>query len=499
MGRVNRPSERRSPARARRGGSRPSTPAPSRGNPRSRRARGPPRRSQSWNCETVPPRPSSAASTGAAPWAADQLDDETLLVGRPNSRQHPVRDDAERPQRDQRRDGRDERRLPVAGARRHADPGDEPERRRRRQAATVETLTDDRARTEEADPGHDLRRDPCWIERDPLALGEAPVRPRVGGDQEEERGAERDQQVCAKPRFALAKLPLETDRTAERSRDESLTAMSIHDSSGNASSCARAISAIPPDARSSSSSSSSRVNGAPSAVACTSTSLPSPVITTFMSASAVESSVYSRSSSGSPSTIPTETAATDPTSAFERPNLSSARRAATTRRRSPRSACRRRPAARRSRANRALSERLEVDDASECAADQPLDLDRAAALLPARRLARDTFSGRRRQQRILGGHPALALVAQPARDVVVDHRRAEDLRLALRPQERSRGAARGSRARPSVAGAHPRDGPLSSTRSSSSSSTCSTSRIGSCRNRAPVSRKTSGSPVVMKR
>ena len=151
---------------------------------------------------------------------AGQLDDESLLVGRPHSRHHPVRDDAERPQRDERRDGRDERRLPVAGARRHADPGDEPERRRRRQAAHGETLTDDRARAEEADPGDDLGRDPCRVEDDPVALGEVPVRPRVRGDEEEERGAERDEQVGAKPRLALAKLPLETDRTAERSRDE---------------------------------------------------------------------------------------------------------------------------------------------------------------------------------------------------------------------------------------------------------------------------------------
>ena len=54
--------------------------------------------------------------------------------------------------------------------------------------------------------------------------------------------------------------------------------------------CACASCSIPPAARSSSSSSSSRVNGSRSAVAWTSTSRPSAVITTFMSVSACESS-----------------------------------------------------------------------------------------------------------------------------------------------------------------------------------------------------------------
>ncbi len=54
--------------------------------------------------------------------------------------------------------------------------------------------------------------------------------------------------------------------------------------------CAAASSSIPPAARSSSASSSSREKGSRSAVACTSTSLPSPVMTTFMSVSALESS-----------------------------------------------------------------------------------------------------------------------------------------------------------------------------------------------------------------
>ncbi len=57
-----------------------------------------------------------------------------------------------------------------------------------------------------------------------------------------------------------------------------------------ASACALVNVSIPPAARSSSSSRSSREKGSRSAVACTSTSALSPVVTTFMSVSAVESS-----------------------------------------------------------------------------------------------------------------------------------------------------------------------------------------------------------------
>src|SRR5690606_14254680 len=77
--------------------------------------------------------------------------------------------------------------------------------------------------------------------------------------------------------------------------------------------CCRAVSsAHPSTARSSRASRSSRSNGSPSAVPCTSTKRPSPVITTFMSVSASTSSSSSRSSTGSPSTVPTLTAATEP-------------------------------------------------------------------------------------------------------------------------------------------------------------------------------------------
>jgi hypothetical protein len=57
--------------------------------------------------------------------------------------------------------------------------------------------------------------------------------------------------------------------------------------------------------------------------------LASPVMTTFRSTSAVESSVYSRSRSGSPSTTLDDTAATEPLMAFARPKRSSAQVRAT--------------------------------------------------------------------------------------------------------------------------------------------------------------------------
>ena len=49
----------------------------------------------------------------------------------------------------------------------------------------------------------------------------------------------------------------------------------------------------------------------PSAVPWTSTKRPAPVMTTFMSTSARESSAYGRSSIGTPSMMPTDTAATE--------------------------------------------------------------------------------------------------------------------------------------------------------------------------------------------
>src|SRR5918995_2562023 len=147
--------------------------------------------------------------------------------------------------------------------------------------------------------------------------------------------------------------------------------------------------------------------------------------------------------------------------------------------------------------HRSLAERFEVDDGTERAADQPLDLDGPPTLLPARRLALHALAGRRRQQRVLGGHPTAPAALQPARDLLLDHRGAEHLRLPLREED---GAVRLlevvelERERAELVGAPAF--PHAATPSSSVSATCSTAAIGSCRNRAPVSRNVSGDPVV---
>ena len=54
--------------------------------------------------------------------------------------------------------------------------------------------------------------------------------------------------------------------------------------------------------------------------------------------------------------------------------------------------------------------------------------------LPARGLALGALAGRRGQQRVLGRHPAAARAVQPARHALLDRRRAEHARLALRPE-----------------------------------------------------------------
>ena len=79
---------------------------------------------------------------------------------RPEAADEAIREDAERAKRDQRRGRRDDRGGVVPGAARHADRGDEPQSRSRRETAHREALPDDRAGAEEADARDDLRRDP---------------------------------------------------------------------------------------------------------------------------------------------------------------------------------------------------------------------------------------------------------------------------------------------------------------------------------------------------
>ncbi len=86
---------------------------------------------------------------------------------------------------------------------------------------------------------------------------------------------------------------------------------------------------------------------------------------------------------------------------------------------------------------RALAERLEVDHGAQRAADQPLDLDRAPALLPARRLAVGAIARRGGQERVLGGEPAAALPVEPARHALLDRGRAEHAGAPLRVEHRA--------------------------------------------------------------
>src|SRR5437763_6811609 len=151
---------------------------------------------------------------------------------------------------------------------------------------------------------------------------------------------------------------------------------------------------------------------------------------------------------------------------------------------------------------RPLAERLEVDHRPNRAPDQPLDLDRPSLLLPAGGLSLHALARRRRQKRVLGGDPALSLAPQPARSVLVDHRRAEHFRPPLRDDdgavwvlevvrlERDRAQLVGL---PAVSSVH------AAASSSVATVTCSTSRTGSWRKRRPSSRKAAGSPVVRNR
>ena len=141
------------------------------------------------------------------------------------------------------------------------------------------------------------------------------------------------------------------------------------------------------------------VNATPSAVPCTSTKRPSPVITTFMSTSARTSSEYSRSSIGMPSITPTEIAAHGCSTGWRPSDLGRDEPAARVVQRDP-------PAADRRGARAAVGlqhvavdgelhvgHRPEVGDRAQRPADQPLDLLRAPALLALRTPRASTRSG----------------------------------------------------------------------------------------------------------
>src|SRR5688500_13949780 len=151
-----------------------------------------------------------------------------------------------------------------------------------------------------------------------------------------------------------------------------------------------------------------------------------------------------------------------------------------------------------------LPERLEVADAPKRAADQALDLHRAAVRAPTGDAALSSLAGRRGEHRVLGGHPPLPLAAEPAWDRLLDRGRAEDDRAPLRVQDRPVRLLEEVRLQVELAelvgppavvtrGAH------AAALSGRRSVMCSTSRIGSWRNRLPISANAAGSPVVRKR
>ena len=85
----------------------------------------------------------------------------------------------------------------------------------------------------------------------------------------------------------------------------------------------------------------------------------------------------------------------------------------------------------------AFAQRPAVHAGAQGAADQALDLQRAAALLAACGLAVAAGVGGARQHAVLGRHPALALAAQEARHLVVDAGGAQHPGVAEADQHRA--------------------------------------------------------------
>src|SRR3954471_9026502 len=79
----------------------------------------------------------------------------------------------------------------------------------------------DRACAEEADPGHDLRRDPCGVTIWPAFGSEADLRD-ADREMREQRGAEADENIRTEPRRLACDLTLEADRAAENGGEQQL-------------------------------------------------------------------------------------------------------------------------------------------------------------------------------------------------------------------------------------------------------------------------------------
>ena len=92
--------------------------------------------------------------------------------------------------------------------------------------------------------------------------------------------------------------------------------------------------------------------------------------------------------------------------------------------------------------DRALAERAQIDDGAQRAADEPLDLLRAPALLALGGFARGARVRGARQHAVLGGDPALALAAQERRHAFLDAGGAQHARIAELDQHRAFGVLR---------------------------------------------------------
>jgi hypothetical protein len=165
-------------------------------------------------------RPDAAARAldhveDAARRPAGEIDDEPP-VDLAVALEEAVGDDPQRPEDDDDDRRREDRSAVVAGARGDPDGGGRPQGRGGREAADGEALPDDRARTEEADPADDLRGDARRVVDDAAGPRVREVGERVRGDDREEGGADRDEQVRPQAGLALPQLALEPDRSPER-------------------------------------------------------------------------------------------------------------------------------------------------------------------------------------------------------------------------------------------------------------------------------------------
>ena len=167
--------------------------------------------------------------------------------------------------------------------------------------------------------------------------------------------------------------------------------------------------------------------------------------------------------------------------------------------RSPRSACRRRPGGRRSRARPSARRASACRSRPERAADQALDLDRAALLLAGAGLAADAAAGRGREHPVLGRQPAppaarRASAARRPRPWPCRGRASaeRDERRAVRPARGSRVTTRDGtqlvRCRRRPLAVIDRSGG-SPARARRAATVAATSPIGSCRKRSPSARE----------